>query len=105
MSLIEKFGMDSVKLHCCDKATIAGCRKLCLKTFTNEWSTSWNDFHSECLSHPNEDQLLKCMDDGEDKCRLEAFGRPKKCARKSIIIIKRLSGGGDRGNDNDDPMG
>ncbi|XP_015375740.1 PREDICTED: reversion-inducing cysteine-rich protein with Kazal motifs-like [Diuraphis noxia] len=74
MSQIEKLGMDSVKLHCCDKATIAGCRKLCLKTFTNEWSSSWNDFNSECLSHPNEDQLLKCLDDVEEPCDLGCDG-------------------------------
>ncbi|XP_025206396.1 reversion-inducing cysteine-rich protein with Kazal motifs [Melanaphis sacchari] len=74
MSQIEKLGMDSVKLHCCDKATIAGCRKLCLKTFTNEWSSSWNDFNFECLSHPNEDRLLKCLDDVEEPCDLGCDG-------------------------------
>jgi len=77
MSQIEKLGMDSVKLHCCDKATIPGCRKLCLKTFTNEWATSWNDFDSECLSHPKEEKLVRCLDDG--KCTTYAL---------SVIILK-----------------
>ncbi|XP_025408983.1 reversion-inducing cysteine-rich protein with Kazal motifs isoform X2 [Sipha flava] len=74
MSQIEKLGMDSVKLHCCDKATLPACRKLCLKTFTNEWSSSWNDFNSECLSHPNEELLLKCLDDVEEPCDLSCDG-------------------------------
>ncbi|VVC41393.1 Thyroglobulin type-1,Kazal domain [Cinara cedri] len=74
MSQIEKLGMDSVKLHCCDKASTPGCRKLCLKTYTNEWSSSWNYFNSECLLNPNKDQLLKCIDDVEEPCDLGCEG-------------------------------
>ncbi|XP_050420992.1 reversion-inducing cysteine-rich protein with Kazal motifs [Adelges cooleyi] len=74
MSQIEKLGMDSAKLHCCDKASTVGCRKLCVKTFTNEWSTSWTDLNAQCLSHPNEDMLLKCLDEVEEPCDLGCEG-------------------------------
>lgn len=65
VSQIEKLGMDSAKLHCCEKAQTVGCRKLCAKTFTNEWSTSWNDLNAQCLADPKEDSLLKCLDEGK----------------------------------------
>ncbi|XP_050545812.1 reversion-inducing cysteine-rich protein with Kazal motifs [Daktulosphaira vitifoliae] len=74
ISQIEKLGMDSAKLHCCEKASTVGCRKLCAKTFTNEWSTSWNELNAQCLTDLKEDMLLKCLDDVEEPCDLGCEG-------------------------------
>jgi hypothetical protein len=63
-SRIDRMGMDSAKLHCCSKAESSTCRRLCLKTFSNEWTRSWDEFDRECLSKLSEDSLFHCIDEG-----------------------------------------
>jgi reversion-inducing cysteine-rich kazal motif protein len=64
VSRIDRMGMDSAKLHCCSKAESPTCRRLCLKTFSNEWTRSWDEFDRECLSKLSEDSLFHCIDEG-----------------------------------------
>lgn len=64
VSRIDKVGMDSAKSHCCQRASSSTCRKLCQKTFTNDWSTTWQEFHRRCLNEISEDPLLTCLDEG-----------------------------------------
>ncbi|KAG8279611.1 hypothetical protein J6590_100929, partial [Homalodisca vitripennis] len=73
-SLIDRMGMDSAKLHCCSNARTANCRKLCLKTFSNEWTESWEEFSVQCLSQFSEDSLLHCIDEVEEPCELGCDG-------------------------------
>ena len=63
-SRIVRTGMDSAKLHCCAKAESQTCKKVCLETFSKEWTRSWDKFDRECLSKLSEDKLLHCMDEG-----------------------------------------
>lgn len=56
--------MDSAKWHCCQRASSNTCRKLCSKTFTNDWSTSWDDFDAKCLNQISEENLRNCIDEG-----------------------------------------
>lgn len=67
-------GMDSAKLHCCGKASSVTCRRLCLKTFSDEWIRSWKDFDRECLQQMSEDNLLHCIDEVEEPCELGCDG-------------------------------
>lgn len=64
VSRIDRMGMDSAKLHCCSKAESSTCRRLCLKTFSNEWTRSWDEFDRQCLSVLSEDSLFHCIDEG-----------------------------------------
>ncbi|XP_039290122.1 reversion-inducing cysteine-rich protein with Kazal motifs isoform X1 [Nilaparvata lugens] len=73
-SRIERMGMDSAKMHCCFKAVQPSCRRLCLKTFSNEWTRSWEEFAKECLSQLTEDKLLQCLDEVEEPCELGCEG-------------------------------
>nr|CAD7455214.1 unnamed protein product [Timema tahoe] len=65
LSRIDRMGMDSAKLHCCSKAVGSSCRRLCVKTFSNEWTRSWDDFDRECLSQLSEDTLYHCIDEDQ----------------------------------------
>lgn len=56
--------MDSAKWHCCQKASSTQCKRLCSKTFTKDWSTSWDQFHYKCLSQISEEKLRNCIDEG-----------------------------------------
>lgn len=74
VSRIDRMGMDSAKLHCCYKAVSSTCRRLCLKTFFNEWTRSWDDFNRDCLSQLSEDSLVHCIDEVEEPCELGCEG-------------------------------
>lgn len=65
ISQINQIGMDSAKLHCCHKAIAPKCRRLCLQTFSNEWSENRNDFDIDCYEQFNEFTLRQCLDEGE----------------------------------------
>lgn len=67
-------GMDSAKLHCCNKASSSTCRRLCMKTFSDEWTKSWKEFDRECLSQLSEDNLLHCIEEVEEPCELGCDG-------------------------------
>ncbi|KAK6628054.1 hypothetical protein RUM44_010536 [Polyplax serrata] len=74
VSRIDRMGMDSAKLYCCNKAASNTCRRLCIKTFSDEWTKSWKDFDLQCLSQPAESRLLHCIDEVEEPCELGCDG-------------------------------
>ncbi|KAI5750353.1 hypothetical protein M8J76_014987 [Diaphorina citri] len=74
LSRIDRMGMDSAKLHCCYKAVSPACRRLCLKTFSNEWTKSWEDFDKDCLSQLSETVLENCLNEVEEPCELGCDG-------------------------------
>ncbi|KOB77848.1 Serine protease inhibitor [Operophtera brumata] len=65
---------DIAKLHCCEKAKTINCRKLCFQTFNTGWQNNWQKFHSECLSDPQEVDLLECIDEVNSPCSLGCNG-------------------------------
>ncbi|XP_073979383.1 reversion-inducing-cysteine-rich protein with kazal motifs isoform X2 [Rhodnius prolixus] len=69
----QKVGADAAKLHCCSKAVTQQCKRLCHKTFTNEWNPSWQTFDNECLT-PAEDNLSQCIDEVEEPCEVGCEG-------------------------------
>lgn len=64
MSQINQIGMDSAKLHCCHKAVAPKCRRLCVQTFSNDWTESRSDFDTDCYEQLNEISLRQCLDEG-----------------------------------------
>lgn len=74
VSRIERVGMDSAKWHCCQRATLDQCQKLCTKTFTKFWATSWDEFRHKCLSHVAEENLRNCLDEVDEPCELGCDG-------------------------------
>lgn len=74
ISRIDRVGMDSAKWHCCQRANSSQCFRLCSKTFTKFWSTSWDDFHSKCLSQVSEESLRNCIDEVDEPCELGCDG-------------------------------
>ncbi|XP_063243675.1 reversion-inducing cysteine-rich protein with Kazal motifs isoform X2 [Bacillus rossius redtenbacheri] len=75
-SRIDRLGMDSAKMHCCGKAVDQDCRRLCVRSFSNEWSHLWDDFSSRCLSPAriSEDALRHCIDEVDEPCELGCDG-------------------------------
>ncbi|XP_066254159.1 reversion-inducing cysteine-rich protein with Kazal motifs [Euwallacea similis] len=74
ISRIERVGMDSAKWHCCQNSNSTQCARLCSKTFTKSWSTSWEDFHRKCLTNVNEEALRNCIDEVDEPCELGCDG-------------------------------
>ncbi|KAJ3624085.1 hypothetical protein MTP99_017736 [Tenebrio molitor] len=74
VSRIERVGMDSAKWHCCQRATSHSCQKLCTKTFTKFWATSWDEFHNKCLTQVAEENLRNCIDEVDEPCELGCDG-------------------------------
>uniref|UniRef100_A0A1B0D106 Reversion-inducing cysteine-rich protein with Kazal motifs n=1 Tax=Phlebotomus papatasi TaxID=29031 RepID=A0A1B0D106_PHLPP len=70
VSRINQIGMDSAKLHCCQKALAPKCRRLCQLTFSSDWAVTRDDFETDCLSQINELQLRQCLDDVDEPCEL-----------------------------------
>lgn len=66
VSRIDRVGMDSAKWHCCQRANSSHCSRLCAKTFTKFWSTSWDEFRFKCLNQPTEESLKTCIDEGNN---------------------------------------
>lgn len=64
VSQINQIGMDSAKLHCCYKAVSPKCRRLCIKTFSNDWTETRYDFEHDCYSQIAELSLRQCLDEG-----------------------------------------
>lgn len=67
VSRINRVGIDSAKWHCCHRANSPQCARLCSKTFTKFWSTSWDEFQHKCLSQITEESLRSCIDEGKRK--------------------------------------
>lgn len=74
MSQINRLGIDSAKLHCCEKAYNNKCRHLCLQTYTTDWSTSMVRFESSCLMHSNEFVLRGCIEEVDEPCQMGCDG-------------------------------
>ncbi|XP_044253007.1 reversion-inducing cysteine-rich protein with Kazal motifs [Tribolium madens] len=74
VSRIERVGMDSAKSHCCPRAASHSCQKLCTKTFTKFWSTSWDEFYNRCLTQVAEENLRNCIDEVDEPCELGCDG-------------------------------
>lgn len=68
MSQINQIGMDSAKLHCCHKAAAPKCRRLCVQTFSNDWTETRGDFEMDCYGQIGEIALRQCLDEGIIKC-------------------------------------
>lgn len=64
MSQINQIGMDSAKLHCCHKAAAPKCRRLCVQTFSNDWTETRGDFEMDCYGQIGEITLRQCLDEG-----------------------------------------
>lgn len=67
-SQISQFGMDSAKLHCCHKAHAPKCRRLCIQTFSSEWTETRISFDFDCYGQINEAALTQCLDEGLSFC-------------------------------------
>ncbi|XP_037952722.1 reversion-inducing cysteine-rich protein with Kazal motifs-like [Teleopsis dalmanni] len=74
ISQINQIGIDSAKLHCCDKATTPKCKRLCSKTYSTDWTTSSSVFENSCLLQPNELELRQCIDEVDEPCELGCDG-------------------------------
>ncbi|KAF4519249.1 hypothetical protein B566_EDAN002137 [Ephemera danica] len=74
VSRIDRLGIDSAKLHCCHKASTTACRKLCLKTFSNEWTRQHELFDRDCVSQMSEQKLAHCLEEVEEPCELGCDG-------------------------------
>lgn len=65
VSQINQVGMDSAKLHCCQKAFSPKCRRLCVQTFSSDWTETRVDFEFDCYSQITEMSLKQCLDEGK----------------------------------------
>lgn len=65
ISRINQVGMDSAKMHCCLKANSTRCRKFCIATYSNEWTTNLAEFEQGCLLSMEEYSMKQCVDEGE----------------------------------------
>ncbi|XP_055594196.1 reversion-inducing cysteine-rich protein with Kazal motifs [Uranotaenia lowii] len=74
VSRINQIGMDSAKLHCCLKANSTRCRKFCVSTYSNEWTTNLSEFEFNCLADPEEYVLKQCIDEVDEPCELGCDG-------------------------------
>lgn len=64
-SLINQIGMDAAKQHCCHKATTSTCRRLCVQTFTNDWTRTRGRFETECYAQAPEAPMRQCLEEGK----------------------------------------
>lgn len=74
VSQINQIGLDSAKLHCCSKAISGKCKKLCLRTFSNDWTAARQEFDIDCLYEVKELSLRQCIDEVEEPCQLGCDG-------------------------------
>ncbi|XP_053683316.1 reversion-inducing cysteine-rich protein with Kazal motifs [Sabethes cyaneus] len=74
ISRINQVGMDSAKLHCCLKANSSRCRKFCIATYSNEWTTNLAEFEHSCLMSVEEHSLKQCVEEVDEPCELGCDG-------------------------------
>uniref|UniRef100_A0A8D8FVC5 Reversion-inducing cysteine-rich protein with Kazal motifs n=2 Tax=Culex pipiens TaxID=7175 RepID=A0A8D8FVC5_CULPI len=74
ISRINQVGMDSAKLHCCLKANSTRCRRFCIATYSNEWTTNLAEFEFSCLFTNEEYGLKQCVDEVDEPCELGCDG-------------------------------
>ncbi|KAG4072634.1 hypothetical protein HA402_004723 [Bradysia odoriphaga] len=82
VSQINQVGMDSAKLHCCHKAFSPKCRRLCIQTFSNDWTETRVDFEFDCYSQISEMSLKQCLDEG----KLNMNGREGHCSNEMLLV-------------------
>ncbi|XP_055936022.1 reversion-inducing cysteine-rich protein with Kazal motifs-like [Argiope bruennichi] len=70
----EKVGMDSAKLQCCFRAATINCQRLCIETFSNQWTSSWNDFDRLCQYQLAESEMTRCLTEVDEPCELGCEG-------------------------------
>lgn len=70
LSQINQIGMDSAKLHCCSRAVSPKCRRLCVQTFSNDWTETRGLFEFDCYSQMEETVLRQCLDEGKKRINL-----------------------------------
>lgn len=64
VSRIKQIGLDSAKLHCCEKAQSTQCRRQCYNTFSGDHSSSpARNFEFDCLHNSYEIVLKRCIDE------------------------------------------
>lgn len=65
VSRIKNIGIDSAKLHCCEKAHSSNCWRNCFNIFSysDNYSSSPEAFQKECLQNTNERDLKQCIDE------------------------------------------
>ncbi|KAH3715053.1 hypothetical protein DPMN_057757, partial [Dreissena polymorpha] len=71
-------GIDTAKLHCCEKAESERCGSLCVKTHGHKWAT-FRKFEQSCgvMSSPistMETSMHSCLKDVEEPCQLGCSG-------------------------------
>lgn len=74
LSQINQIGMDSAKLHCCGRAASPKCRRLCLQTFSNDWTETRGLFEFDCYGQMEETVLRQCLDEVDEPCELGCDG-------------------------------
>lgn len=74
ISRINQIGMDSAKLHCCQKSMAPKCRRLCLMTYSNDWTETRHRFELDCLTKFNEPEMRQCIDEVDEPCELGCDG-------------------------------
>ncbi|CAD7005890.1 unnamed protein product [Ceratitis capitata] len=74
LSQINQIGIDSAKLHCCEKAIDAKCRRLCLQTYSNDWTATRAFLEDSCLTERTELKLRQCIDEVDEPCALGCDG-------------------------------
>ncbi|GFX27529.1 reversion-inducing cysteine-rich protein with Kazal motifs [Trichonephila clavipes] len=70
----ERVGMDSAKLQCCFRAATIYCQRLCIETFTFQWTSSWNDFDRLCQYQLAESKMARCLNEVDEPCELGCEG-------------------------------
>ncbi|XP_042894920.1 reversion-inducing cysteine-rich protein with Kazal motifs [Parasteatoda tepidariorum] len=70
----EKVGMDSAKLQCCFRAATVNCQRLCIETFSNQWTSSWSDFDRICQYQLAESEMIRCLTEVDEPCELGCEG-------------------------------
>ncbi|XP_058833021.1 reversion-inducing cysteine-rich protein with Kazal motifs isoform X1 [Topomyia yanbarensis] len=74
ISRINQVGMDSAKLHCCLKAKTPRCRRFCIATYSNEWTTNLAEFEYSCLQSSEEYNMKQCVEEVDEPCELGCDG-------------------------------
>ena len=65
VSRIKQIGIDSAKLHCCEKAQSTQCRRQCYNSYSGDHlsSSSSRTFETECLHNSHEVFLKRCIEE------------------------------------------
>lgn len=73
-SRIKQIGLDSAKLHCCEKAQTSLCRRGCFTTFSGHNNPSPERFQRECMESTIETDLKRCIDEVDHPAELGCDG-------------------------------